>query len=87
MGPKQVVPQSGALFQQTLLEMVNVKHPLVKLADVINWEEIERTFGGHFVSSTGRPALRPRLVAGLLYLQHAYDCSDEVIINTWVENP
>jgi IS5 family transposase len=31
--------------------------------------------------------LRPRLVAGLLYLQHAYDCSDEVIINTWVENP
>jgi IS5 family transposase len=23
----------------------------------------------------------------LLYLQHAYDCSDEVIINTWVENP
>ena len=87
MGPKQVVPQSGALFQQTLLEMVNVKHPLVKLADVIDWEEIERTFGAHFVSSTGRPALRPRLVAGLLYLQHAYDCSDEVIINTWVENP
>ena len=87
MGPKQVVPQSGALFQQTLLEMINVKHPLVKLADVIDWEEIERTFGGHFVSSTGRPALRPRLVAGLLYLQHAYDCSDEVIINTWVENP
>ena len=87
MGPKQVVPQSGALFQQTLLEMINVKHPLVKLADVIDWEEIERTFGAHFVSSTGRPALRPRLVAGLLYLQHAYDCSDEVIINTWVENP
>ena len=78
MGPKQVVPQSGALFQQTLLEMINVKHPLVKLADVIDWEEIERTFGAHFVSGTGRPALRPRLVAGLLYLQHAYDCSDEV---------
>ena len=87
MGPKPDVPQSGALFQQTLLEMINVKHPLVKLADTINWTEIERTFGAHFVSTTGRPALRPRLVAGLLYLQHAYDCSDEVIINTWVENP
>lgn len=86
MGPKSVVPQSGALFQQTLLEMINPKHPLVKLADTINWAEIECTFGAHFVSSTGRPALRPRLVAGLLYLQHAYDCSDEVIINTWVEN-
>ncbi len=87
MGPKPAVPQSGALFQQTLLEMINPKHPLVKLADTINWQEIERTFGAHFVSGTGRPALRPRLVAGLLYLQHAYDCSDEVIINTWVENP
>lgn len=87
MGPKPAVPQSGALFQQTLLEMINPKHPLVKLADTINWAEIERTFGAHFVSRTGRPALRPRLVAGLLYLQHAYDCSDEVIINTWVENP
>jgi IS5 family transposase len=87
MGPKPAVPQSGALFQQTLLEMINPKHPLVKLADTINWAEIERTFGAHFVSTTGRPALRPRLVAGLLYLQHAYDCSDEVIINTWVENP
>ena len=87
MGPKTVVPQSGALFQQTLLEMINDRHPLVKLADTINWQEIERTFGAHFVSTTGRPALRPRLIAGLLYLQHAYDCSDEVIINTWVENP
>ncbi len=75
MGPKPVAPHSGALFQQTLLEMVNVEYPLVKLADVIDWEEIERTFGAHFVSRTGRPALRPRLVAGLLYLQHAYDCS------------
>ena len=83
MGPKTVVPQSGALFQQTLLEMISDRHPLVKLADTINWTEIERTFGAHFVSGTGRP----RLVAGLLYLQHAYDCSDEAIINTWVENP
>jgi IS5 family transposase len=27
------------------------------------------------------------LVAGLLYLQHTFDCSDELVINTWVENP
>lgn len=82
MGPKPVIAESGALFQQTLLEMINPKHPLVKLADVIDWEEIERTFGAHFIARTGRPALRPWLNAGLLYLQHAYDCSDEAIINT-----
>lgn len=26
-------------------------------------------------------------MAGLLYLQHAYDCSDEAVVNTWIENP
>ena len=26
-------------------------------------------------------------MAGLLHLQHAYDCSDEIAVNTWVENP
>lgn len=87
MGPKPVLPQSGELFRQTLLEMINVKHSLVKLADVIDWNEINRAFSAHFVSHCGRPALSPRLVAGLLYLQHAYGCSDEEIVNTWIENP
>jgi transposase, IS5 family len=87
MGPKSPVAQSHELFRQPLCEMLNAKHPLVKLADVIDWEEIERSFSAHFQATTGRPALSPRLVAGLLYLQHAYDCSDEAIVNTWVENP
>lgn len=87
MGPKTPVAHSSELFRQPLCEMLNAKHPLVKLADVIDWEEIERSFGAHFQTTTGRPALSPRLVAGLLYLQHAHDCSDEAIVNTWVENP
>ena len=87
MGPKQPVAQSRELFRQPLIEMPNPKHPLVKVADVIDWDEIERSFGAHFEATTGRPALPPRLVAGLLYLQHAYDCSDEAIVNTWIENP
>lgn len=87
MGPKTPVAQSSELFRQPLCEMLNSKHPLVKLADVIDWEEIERSLSAHFQATTGRPALSPRLVAGLLYLQQAYDCSDEAIVNTWVENP
>jgi len=67
--------------------MINLKHPLVKLADVMDWTLIENAFGAPFASTTGRPALSPRLVAGLLYLQHAYGCSDEEIVNTWTENP
>lgn len=87
MGPKTPVAQSSELFRQSLCEMLNAKYPLVKMADVIEWDEIERSFGAHFQATTGRPALSPRLVAGLLYLQHAHDCSDEAIVNTWVENP
>ena len=62
-----------------------MKHPLVRLAGLIDWDEIHRTFGGHFSSGRGRPALSPRLVAGLLYLQHAFDASDEAVVGTWVE--
>jgi IS5 family transposase len=87
MGPKPPVAQSGELFRPPLIEQLNRRHPLVRLAAIIDWQEIERSFGAHFASTTGRPALPPRLVAGLLYLQHAYDCSDEAAVNTWVENP
>ena len=37
MGPKPIIPGSGELFRQTLREQINLKHPLVKLADLIEW--------------------------------------------------
>ncbi|RIX83177.1 hypothetical protein [Acidovorax cavernicola] len=30
-------------------------------------------------------ALLLRLIAGLIYLQHTFDSSDEAVVNTWVE--
>ena len=87
MGPKPSQPQSGELFRPRLDEQLNMKHPLVRLATLINWAEIERTFATSFTSGRGRPALPPRLIAGLLYLQHTFDASDEAVVNTWVENP
>ena len=86
MGPKPSQPQSGELFRPRLDEQLNMKHPLVRLATLINWAEIERTFATSFTSGRGRPALPPRLIAGLLYLQHTFDASDEAVVNTWVEN-
>ena len=47
----------------------------------------EREWAGFFPSHKGRPATEPRLVAGLLYLQHAYRLSDEAVVARWVENP
>src|SRR5580765_3728240 len=87
MGPKRASPRSDELFRSRLDEQINMRHPLVRLAGLIDWSEIERTFGAHFSSTRGRPALPPRLIAGLLYLQHTFDASDEAVVNTWVENP
>ena len=87
MGPKTTAPQNDDLFKSRLDQLLNLKHPLIQLAELIDWRRIENTFADHFLSERGRPALPPRLVAGLLYLQHTFDCSDELVVNTWVENP
>ena len=87
MGPKPRIPEGQDLFRSRLDAQINMRHPLVRLAQLINWDDIERTFSVHFTSTRGRPALAPRLVAGLLYLQHANDASDEAVVATWLENP
>ncbi|MFT3721024.1 IS5 family transposase [Pseudorhodoferax sp.] len=79
--------QTAELFRPRLDEQINMRHPLVRLAALIDWAEIERTFAVSFTCGRGRPALPARLVAGLLYLQHTVDASDEAVVNTWVENP
>ena len=87
MGPKHQSSASGELFQQVLTELINLEHPLVKLAALIDWEVFQTQWAGFFPSKTGRPATPPRLIAGLLYLQHTFALSDEALIWSWVENP
>lgn len=87
MPPKIFVPKSADFRRPRLDEQLNMQHPLVRLASLMNWSEIERSFSVHFISTRGRPALPPRLIAGLLYLQHANDASDEAVVATWLENP
>ena len=58
----------------------------MQLAALIDWEAIDRIASASFSSRRGRPAASPRLIAGLLYLQHAFDMSDEEVVWNWVEN-
>ena len=60
------------LLRPRLIDMIDGRHELVKLAVLIDWEVFEREWAGFFPSGKGRPATEPRLVAGPLYLQHAY---------------
>ena len=47
MKPQPTLPQTRELFRPRLDEQLNMKHPLVRLADLMNWEEIERSFSAH----------------------------------------
>lgn len=80
-------PEQDDLLRPRLVDMIDLRHELVKLTALIDWEVFEREWAGFFPSSTGRPATPPRLVAGLLYLQHAFRLSDEAVVARWVENP
>lgn len=66
--------------------MINLDHPLVKLAGVMNWSRFDDAFGG-FYRPIGRPAKPTRLMVGLHYLKHVDDLSDEETVARWVENP
>jgi len=87
MGPKPQLPEIPDMFRPRLDEQLKMSHPLIGLAKLIQWSVIEDRFSSFFTSTRGRPALRPRLVAGLLYLQHAHALSDEAVVSAWLENP
>jgi IS5 family transposase len=62
------------------------KHELVLLRDAMDWLEIKRSFSVHYLNTTSRQARHFQLTAGLLYLQHAYGCSEEIAVNTLLRN-
>ena len=74
------------LLRPRLIDLIDGRHELVRLAALIDWSWFEREWAGFFPAQEGRPATQPRLVAGLLYLQHAYGLSDEAVLARWVEN-
>jgi hypothetical protein len=87
MRQKRKTVQRSKTQGYPLLEHINPHHPLVVLAAMIDWSAIERVASEPVLLRPGRPPIRPRLIAGLLYLQHAFDLSDEEVVAMWVENP
>ena len=87
MKAKPKGPEQDDLFRARLVEIIDMRHELVNLAALIDWEFFEREWAGFFSSEAGRPATPSRLVAGLLYLQHAYKLSDAAVVARWIENP
>ena len=86
MKPKQA-DNHPDLFQLQLSQIINMSHPLVKLAHQINWDRIATQIDTVYTTGPGQPPLPTRLLAGLHYLKHAFDESDESVLARWLENP
>ncbi|WP_330462236.1 IS5 family transposase [Xanthomonas nasturtii] len=78
------------LFRSRLENQIDLRHPLVQLSHRLPWSALEQALLPRLPATTasgGRPGLPMRLIAGLLYLKHAYDLSDEAVCARWLENP
>lgn len=88
MGPKPAESSNDHdLFRTELVNLIDQRHELVRLAELIDWQAFANEWSPQFVSTTGRPALPTRLMASLLYLKHVYALSDEDTVERWSENP
>lgn len=69
-----------------LEDMLDMNHPLSKLAAKIDWQTFEDAFTPLYCPDNGRPSKPIRLMAGLLILKHVRNISDESIVEQWAEN-
>jgi IS5 family transposase len=70
-----------------LANLVNDRHPLVRLAQRIDWRSFDERFGAYYRGGKGRPAISTRLMVALHYLKYTHDLSDEAVLRGGVENP
>ena len=75
------------LFRNRLDNMIDQRHELYRLTDLIEWHSFDAMFGELYCADNGCPAKAMRLMVGLQYLKHMYRLSDEQVVMRWVENP
>jgi IS5 family transposase len=84
--PSSEDPQ-GHLYRIELSQLIDVAHPLAKLAALVDWPRFDEAFTPLYDPGQGRPAIPTRLMVGLHYLKHVFQLSDEDVVARWVENP
>jgi IS5 family transposase len=87
MKPKPQPADAFQLFQAHFKQILNPGHPLIQLADRIDWPRFDAAFADCYSEDLGAPAKATRLMVGLAYLKYAFDESDESVVARWVENP
>jgi len=84
--PKTPNENQSSFLYPNLLDQLNPKHPLLQLANRIDWSFFETEFAPLY-SHRGKPSKPVRLMVGLSILKHLENLSDEVLVQRWVQNP
>jgi IS5 family transposase len=87
MQPKSSPPEQPELFRSALVNLVDPKHPLVRLAGLIDWERFRTAFGPLSRDGVGRPGLPTRLMVGLHLIKHMDGLSDEAVCARFLDSP
>ena len=88
MRPKQPTAEDqDDLFRARLANLVDRRHPLVRLAGLIDRGRFETEFGPLYTDATGRPGLPTRLMVGLHLLKHMDGLSDEAVCARYLDSP
>ena len=66
--------QQQKASQTRLTDLINLGHPLVKLAQELDWNKMELALE-HLYSKQGRPWIPIRKIAGLLLLKQMFNQS------------
>jgi transposase, IS5 family len=87
MKPKKL-ERSGTddLFRARLENIIDLRHPLVRLARETDWAFYEKAIEPLYAED-GRPGVMVRFIVGLHILKHTFNLSDEKVCAQWVENP
>jgi transposase, IS5 family len=75
------------LFRSRLENIVDPRHPLVRLATLIDWRRFDAAFGALYTDRVGRPGLPTRLMVGLHLLKHMDGLSDEAVCARYLDSP
>lgn len=75
------------LFRARLDQLLDMNHKWVRLAQLIDWDDVRQRFGVPISPKGGHPPLGARLMIGALIIKYTDSLSDEALCERWVENP
>jgi hypothetical protein len=87
MPPKSSPPDQPELFRSALVNLVDRRHPLVRLAGLIDWDRFRTAFGPLYRDGVGRPGLPTRLMVVLHLIKHMDGLSDDAVCARFLDRP